>query len=58
MSLGLEHVILHELIHLPSSNPAEKKLLSMNRPFHYSGSYLDLRTLVHSGMRIIIAIIF
>ena len=49
MSLGLEHIILHELVRLPSSDSKEEKLLSMNRAFHYSGSYLDLRALVQSG---------
>ena len=52
MSLGLEHIILHELVYLPSSSSEEKKLLSMNRAFHYGGSYLDLWTLVRSGYAI------
>lgn len=49
MALDLEHVILFELLKIPCSSLADKKLLSMSRAFHYSGCFSDLHSLVQSG---------
>ena len=46
----LEHVILYELIVLPYQNAREQKLATLNRPLHYTGVFLDLKTFVRSGM--------
>ena len=45
----LEHVIIYELIELPYQNAREQKLATLNRPLHYSGTFLDLKTFVRSG---------
>lgn len=49
MALDLEHIVLFELLQIPCSSLADKKLLSMSRAFHYSGCFPDLYGLVQSG---------
>ena len=49
MSLELEHLALFELLKLPCSSLKEKKLLSMSKPLHYGGVFIDLWSLVESG---------
>ena len=46
----LEHVILYELVVLPYQNAKEQKLATLNRPLHYTGVFLDLKSFVRSGI--------
>ena len=49
MSFRLEHLILYELVRVPGTTERDRKRATLNKPFHYSGFYRDLKTLIQSG---------
>ena len=50
MATGLEHIVLYELVNVPSRTVEELKESTLPQPFHYVGNYCDLKTLVDTGM--------
>ena len=50
MSFRLEHLVLYELVRVPGTTDRDQKIATLNKPFHYSGFYHDLKSLIQSGM--------
>ena len=48
-SIDLEHIVMYDLLVLPSNSIKERQRQSMTRPLLYGGTFLDLHSLIKSG---------